>query len=243
MATGDISRGIKNRVARRIMDVGNVEVSDVEIYTWLSDACMDILTRQPEATNPEVCTSKTYDATTSSSPILEAGVDEYTLPTDFLWDRKLSYQADYSDATSPITYAKRLNIEQIGEADANQKSGAATNPYYWIWDGDLNMDVGTMVVTARIILYYVKYVPNYTVSAATTVFTPETGAIGAAADPIVSRLYFPAIEDYAVARCLEMRGDMATSQYLMQQYDARLDRIAARWRAQQNKEYEGRPGA
>jgi hypothetical protein len=250
---GYLSRGMKNRVKRRITDRALSAVTADEIYAWLSEAARDITTRQPELTLPELCETQTWDSTTT--PPIVAATSNYTLPSNFLWDRGLYYNAAHASADGVNTWARRLAVEGQGPdslaalRDGNLPTADSTHVYYWIWDGQLNVEVGTVAVLGRIKLYYVKRPPDYQVAVASTsdssdatVFSVETGAMSDTVDPLVSPLYWRAMEDFAVARCMEMRMNYGAANYWLNQYDAQLQRVWERFMGR-NPRQEGVPAS
>jgi len=239
MADGDISRGMKHRVMLRINDPAGSSVTEAQIYNWLSEACLDIIGRVPAAISPALCATYSWGLTTSLT--LEDGVSDYDLPADFLWDRNLSYTRD------SVTYTpERLAAGSMWTRGQARPAATVGDSYYWIWDSQIHIDVGAVAATDIMRLFYVKRPPGYVVGLNTSLvddsdFSAETGALGDGYDPLISPLFYPAVEDFAVARCLEMRGYYPYAQQLITYYEQKIQQIAARFRAQEIAKNEGRP--
>ena len=238
MAVGDISRGMKRRVALRLGDVDLSGVHEDEIYAWIAQAQLEIIARQPEGSIPGLLVSQTWSSATD--PPIIAGTSDYTLPTDFLWARLLTVNG---------ISAKQLEIENISARSAQDGvlgAGSATNPYWWIWSGQFHVDAGTLALTDTLKMYYVKQAPQYLLGQNTSgtdnsAMYADTSALSETVDPVVSSLYLPAMEDYAVARGLEQRGFYGYAGALMQQFDQKLQFIAARFRTNDPMIPEGKP--
>lgn len=237
MATGDTSRGLKRRVALRLGDRDMTGVHDDEIYAWLCEAQLEIISRQPEGSIPAFCTSQTWSSTTT--PPIVAGTNDYALPTGFLWARGLTY--------NNITLQQMQTIEIMTARNSNLLPAATETSGYWnIWGNEFHVDVGGIELADTIKLYYVSKAAQYTLGQATSgtdnsAMTAGTGAMSEDVDPLVSSLYWPAMCDYAVGRGMEMRRSYELCAFYMQQFDKKLEYIASRFRTGDPMQPEGKP--
>jgi hypothetical protein len=232
-AVGDVSRALKERVKRRLGDVDGTMYTTNEIYMWLSEAIRDIVSRVPDMTIPEYCVTASYNGTTSVTGIyaIVAGRSYYTLPPDFLRERGLTWSSD-------DVWATRISLDQVASKVELWNQGD-TEPYYYIWKGRIYLMVGTVGASDEFRLYYVKTPDDWVVTLNTSdveELAAETNlaggartAIGNLYDPIIPRYYFRAMEDYAVARCLEARGFWDRARILLGDYEASLQNVVARY--------------
>ena len=237
MAAGDISRGMRRRVLLRVNDPDGTAVGE-QVYAWLSEACLDITSRTPEALHPSLCTTYSWGVTTGIDLVTD--LDDYDLPEDFLWDRNLTYER------SDVVYTpQRLSIGNVFTRTQARPTATIQAGYYWIWDGQLHIDVGGTLDTDIMRLYYVKRPPIYVLTTSTAgdadEMSAESEALGANYDPLISPLFLPAAEDFAVARCMESRGNYGQAQFLYNYYEQKVAQIAARAKAQPLPGNEGKP--
>lgn len=212
MATGDISRGMKRRVALRIGDPDLTAITSNEIYAFLCEAALDILTRIPTAAASEQLKSKNWTSATTP-PITTDTV--YALPDDCLWVRSVIYSR-----SGDQIQLKPLDVRSSYGPKSVMLAGSSTSGYYQIRGGYVHLDVGTPVPsTDWFRVYYVAFPYGYKFTAEASDLSAETGAMSDSVDPVVSRAFWPAMEAYAVARCMECRGfygyaTQATNEYL-----------------------------
>ncbi len=239
MATGDISRGLKRRVALRLGDRDMTGVYEDEIYAWLCEAQLEIISRQPEGSIPAFCTSQTWDSSTSSDSPIVAGVNDYALPDDFLWARLLTYN------NVPLQRLQTIEVQSARNANL-VPAASETNGYWWIWGNELHIDVGGVEAADTLKLHYVSNAPQYILGQNTSgtdnsAMTADTGALSESVDPLVSALYWPAMCDYAVGRGMEMRQSYELVVFYMAQFDKKLEYIASRFRTGDPMQPEGKP--
>jgi hypothetical protein len=234
---GATSRGLKRRVALRLGDRDMTGVYDNEIYAWLCEAQLEIIGRQPEASIPAFCNSQIWDSTTT--PPIVAGTNDYDLPTDFLFVRAVTFNGN-----------SVLHLQRIEELSARNDNLLPTPimdaGYWWIWGNHLHVDVGTIAITHTLRMFYVSHAPQYLLSENTlgedgTAMYADTDAMSDTVDPLVSALYWPAMEDYATARGLEQRQSYQLMQFYMGEFDKKLNMIAARFRTNDPMRPEGKP--
>ena len=226
---GEISRMMKQRVLRRVDDTGNQVFTDAEVYCWLSEALRDIATRQPDQSLPELCVTATWGPTTSYGSLISAGDSTYALPSDFLREKGLKY-ADASEGTD--RWATRIAHRELKQYTEVEAASAGTKPRYWIWEGNINLEVGTVAAADSFTFYYVKEPADYTVSVSTSdaeTLAAETGGIDDDTDPTVSRHYFRAMEEFAVARCHESRKNWGRADTCLLIYEKLLQEVKARY--------------
>ena len=237
MATGDISRGLKRRVALRLGDRDMTGVYEDEIYAFLCEAQLEVISRQPEASIPAFCTSQTWSS--STTPALVTGTNDYALPADFLWARVLTY--------NNVPLQRMQRPEDMSARHANLLPAATETSGYWdIWGNQLHVDVGGIEAADSMKLYYVSKAPQYILGQNTSgtdnsTMTANTGAMSESVDPLVSALYWPAMCDYAVARGMEMRRSYELCAFYMRQFDEKLKYIASRFRTGDPMQPEGKP--
>ena len=221
---GEVSRIMKQRIRRRVDDLNGDVFDDAEIYLWLSEAQRDIATRMPDITLPHLCVTKYWGDT--SNPLTE-GDSTYALPNDFMRERGLKYTRDADK------WARRLALRDLPRiVDSLEAAPSDTNPYYWLWNGQINLEVGEVASTDAFTFYYVKYPADYAVSVSTSgteSLDAESGAIADDTDPTISRMYFRAMEEFAVSRCMEVRRNLEAANYFMGIYEKLLAEIKARY--------------
>ncbi len=224
---GDISRMLKQRVRRRLGDLDSTMFTQNEIYMWLSEAIRDIVSRVPDMTIPEYCVTKTWGGNTTND-VMTAGVSYYDLPDDFLRERGLTWGDD-------DVWATRIPLEDVARIEDLWNQGD-NEPYYYIWKGRIYLLVGTVGDDDEFTFYYVKEPQEYIVDANTSgtessesLKVEGSESIDVNTDPIIPRYYFRAMEDYAVARCLEGRGAWDRAGILMGDYEQSLVDVVARY--------------
>jgi hypothetical protein len=237
MATGDISRGLKRRVSLRLGDRTMTGVYADEVYAWLCEAQLEIISRQPEGSIPAFCVSQTWSSTTT--PPIVAGTNDYSLPADFLWARLVTLN------TVPLQHLQRIETQSARGASLLPDS-TKTKGYWWIWNDDLHIDAGSITISDSLKLYYVSKAAQYllgenTAGTDSSAMYADTGALSETVDPTVSALYWPAMCDYAVARGMEMRQSYELVQFYMAQFDKKLEYIASRFRTGDPMQPEGKP--
>jgi hypothetical protein len=229
MSAGDISRVMKLRVRKRVGDESAQVFPDAEVYCWLSEALRDVSSRLPDLSLGSLCATYTWGPGTTDDGAISAGQSAYDLPADFLRERALKY-TDASAATA--TWAERIPVRELKLQAEVLRAASGAKPYYWFWNGQVNVEVGTVAAADSFTLYYVKHPADYDVSvntAGTESLAAETGAISDSVDPTIPRHYFRAIEEFAVARCSEVLHQADTASYFMQTYEKLLTDIKARY--------------
>lgn len=176
MAAGDQSQAMVKGVRYRLGDLGGVTWSDAEIYDYLNDAQLSLA--------HSIVDGGLWAVTKIGEQVLTAELSDYALPTDFLRDRLLKYKG---------IPARRQSVRNREVRRDNAVMVASeTSPYYDIHGGKICLDVGAVTQADGEVyaLWYVK----------------QPATMSDSVDPELPSLFFNAMEDFAVSRCLEQSG-------------------------------------
>ena len=186
MATGDTSKEMLARVRLRLGDrAGTTWTSDTTLYAFLNEGFM--------ALAQNVADAALYNLKKVQSAALVGGTAYYDLPTDFLRPRIVKYK-DIVSIFWPVEEIQAL-------IDNPLYTVSESNPFFYIWDGDLYFEVGSVTQggSDTYELWYIK--------------TPTT--ISASADPDLGQPFYQPVEDFAVSRALEAAQEYELSAVMM----------------------------
>ncbi len=189
MAAGDISKALLAVVQDRLGDVGGT--------TWNTTALYGYLTYGQMTLAECLCDAALYPITKVVSTALTDDVYNYDLPSDFLRERLVNYKGKF---------ARRWKVEELDSLRANAlTTPTEANPFYYLWGGDIWFVTDEVVQSGSdvFLLWYIR----------------ETGTISASADPDLPTQYYGLLEDFAVARALELSGERQEAEFVLSHFN------------------------
>ncbi len=182
MAAGVLTQQILDRVRLRIGEITPAMILDAEIALFITEAQRDMVWRLPD---PAL-----WSVTSITTTAIGAGDDFYLFEAadnaanDFVREISVQWKA---------TYAKRWEVGHLGKLSGPTDLEATdTNPFYLIEALGIKFIVGTVTAAANFIITYIQLPADIDIGA---------GSV----EPELTQMFFPAIEDYVVSRCLESR--------------------------------------
>ena len=166
MPAGDVSKSLLLELRYMLGDLNAATWSSTDLYSFLADG--------QQAVVRELRDAALYPLSKVTSATLTGGTASYALPSDFLREHVVKYKT---------LFATRTSLRDLELADDTMQDLTETTPYYYIWDGKIQFQVGT-VTQAAAETYEVWYIAS-----------PTT--ISASVDPLVTTPYFNLLLDYA----------------------------------------------
>lgn len=160
-------------VRARLGDPGKTTWKDAALYAYLTEA-------QRHLAN-ELCDAGLWPLCARATITIIAEQTNYDLPADFLRERLVKYKT---------RFARRWSLaDEDSLRDNPQTAPSETNPFYYVWNGDLQFPriTPTQAGGETIDLWYLA----------------APGPISAVSEPILPKPYFNTMETWAVARALE----------------------------------------
>lgn len=215
MATGDVSKALRDRVRAYLGQVSQEGILSVDIYKFLNRAQHNLVRRLNDNAMPEMLEVVSGNLTASRA----------ALPSDFVRERFVEFGA--SDIR-----AERWNISELDALDNNTFTvPSTTNPYYYIWyDASdkalrLQMDVGASS-TGAYKLHYVK----------------QPTDMSDAADPILRSDKHHLLIYYALWLAWHQLHEAAQAEYMWGEYIKGVNRINGRHSRPNRRRNESKPG-
>lgn len=215
MATGDVSKALRDRVRAYLGQVSQEGILSVDIYKFLNRAQHNLVRRLNDNAMPEMLEVASGNLTASRA----------ALPSDFVRERFVEFGA--SDIR-----AERWNISELDALDNNTFTvPSTTNPYYYIWyDASdaalrLQMDVGASS-TGAYKLHYVK----------------QPTDMSDAADPILRSDKHHLLIYYALWLAWHQLHEAAQAEYMWGEYIKGVNRINGRHSRPNRRRNESKPG-
>jgi len=214
MATGDVSKALRDRVRQRVGQASQDGLLPEDIYAFLNRAQYDLGWRLHDAAMPEMTDIASGNLTAS----------RVALPADFWRERTV-------DVGATNVVATRWNITELDALDDNTLlTPSAANPYYYIWeqaaDGAtrLLVDVSDAAST---LAYRIRYLKNPTDMSDT-------------ADPLYKSNKHSMLVEFAVMMYHQMKLNDGERGRSWQQYLAQI--IAINTRYMPGYLFQGVPG-
>ena len=215
MATGDVSKALRDRVRAYLGQVSQEGILSVDIYKFLNRAQHNLVRRLNDNAMPEMLEVASGNLTASRA----------ALPSDFVRERFVEFGA--ADIR-----ARRWDISELDALDNNTLTvPATTNPYYYIWyDASdaalrLQMDVGASS-TGAYKLHYVK----------------QPTDMSDAADPILRSDKHHLLIYYALWLAWHQLQEAAQAEYMWGEYIKGANRINGRHSRLNRRRNESKPG-
>jgi len=213
MAAGDITKALRDNVRVRAGEASQDGILDAQIIAYMNAAVDDILIRVDNGPLSSCSATATGNLTEAAEPC-HTGAVSVALPADFVREITLLYGDEQ---------AQLIEVSRLDEIDNNaHRAPTTTNVYYYIWDGSIFAEAGT-VATKAYSLYYIQ----------------RPAVMSLTVDPTISGEFYGLIEDFAVAKCREQVGQYDEKQRILAHYSARCTVLNSRWGA---PVYEGSPG-
>lgn len=218
MAAGPLAQAIIDKARLRVAEPYPGMINDADIATFITEAQRDLVWRLPYQalwfTTDEVNTTIVAD---QSVYTFEAPDDA---APDFVWDIEVLWKA---------VLAKRWEVEDIKKMQSiSDLNPSDTQPFYAIFDNGIEFFVGA-VTQDNAEVFTVRYV-----------VTPVDVDIGLVpVEPVFTRSYFPAIEEYVAMRCYEQRRNIDERNNCQAQYEAKLTAVLGWYeRGQDTQRYQ-----
>ncbi len=176
---GALAMTLADAVSLRIGDLAGDNWTDTDIYAFLSEGQRYLA--------QHLCDSALWSLSKVETVTLVAGTAEYDLPSDFLRDRAVKYKT---------VWAKRWPLSKEDSLRRNQfTSPSEANPYYLIWGGQVRFPrlTVTQAGSENFSLWYIR--------------VPPAMSEAELEEPVLPTALYNLLEDFAVMRCLEARGD------------------------------------
>lgn len=193
---------VKIRVKRQFGDESGVQITDEDITRWVNDGQKDIVTKNEEV----------LEASSSTSTV--AGQQEYSLPTNIMILRSVSYRASATVSYNPLEGKSFQDFDNLISSWDGPTYGNGWPQVYHVYGGVLKVwPVPDTNVTNGLKIYYSR-VPVDVVNDGDQIDLPLP--------------YHNAVVNYCLAQAYELDEDLQTATYKTAQVTDNINTNRAR---------------